>query len=306
MNDPLKSFGGIATGLARNPLGIIALFIVLVYGFASLVTAFGQALTPAERLPLIYFMVIFPVLVLGVFAWLVARHSSDLFAPSDFKDQADYVRLQKLKRAQLDELDRDLGDESATLIDAAVEQPETISAEQIHSASKIEVRARALGSEIVEEQLSQLSAEYENLRLAVPPGNRRTRAMTQVLVKMRTLGTAAAHLVDQLKESTGAGDRLAAVAIMQIDPGKADIGWLESRFENEKPFVFYHAAIALRHVTLAGDEVRAAAAVDAARRAFARIKAFPRPDHDTVEVLAQIVGHGDRAEPGQGTGSRPI
>ena len=53
-------------GLARNSLGIIALFIVLVYGFASLVTAFAGSFTAAERLPLIYFLILFPVLVLIV------------------------------------------------------------------------------------------------------------------------------------------------------------------------------------------------------------------------------------------------
>lgn len=37
MNDQTKSFGETAKSLARNPPGIIALFIVLVYGFASLV-----------------------------------------------------------------------------------------------------------------------------------------------------------------------------------------------------------------------------------------------------------------------------
>lgn len=94
MTDQLRTFAEAARGLARNPLGIIALFIVLVYGFASLVTAFAGALTPAERLPLVYFLVIFPVLVLGVFAWLVSSHSGKLFAPSDFKNEDNYVRMQ--------------------------------------------------------------------------------------------------------------------------------------------------------------------------------------------------------------------
>jgi hypothetical protein len=40
IDNQLKTFGSIARGLARNPLGIIALFIVMVYGFAALVTAF--------------------------------------------------------------------------------------------------------------------------------------------------------------------------------------------------------------------------------------------------------------------------
>ena len=54
MGDPVKNFGGVASSLARGPLGIIALFIVLVYGFASLVTTFGRSLSISERLPLIY------------------------------------------------------------------------------------------------------------------------------------------------------------------------------------------------------------------------------------------------------------
>ncbi len=94
MSDQTQGFGETAKSLARNPLGIIALFIVLVYGFASLVTAFAGSFTPAERLPLIYFLILFPVLVLCIFAWLVSKHSGKLFAPSDFKDEENYVKMQ--------------------------------------------------------------------------------------------------------------------------------------------------------------------------------------------------------------------
>jgi CheY-like chemotaxis protein len=90
----LPDFGRTATSLARNPLGIIALFIVLVYGLAAMVAAFASPLTAGERVPLIYFLVIFPVLVLAVFTWLVSKHSGKLFAPSDFRDEANYVRMQ--------------------------------------------------------------------------------------------------------------------------------------------------------------------------------------------------------------------
>jgi CheY-like chemotaxis protein len=92
MSDQTVGFGDVAQKLARNPLGIIALFIVLVYGFAALVTGFSSSFTPSEKLPLIYFMIIFPVLVLGVFGWLVSRHSNKLFAPSDFRNEDNYVR----------------------------------------------------------------------------------------------------------------------------------------------------------------------------------------------------------------------
>jgi CheY-like chemotaxis protein len=93
MENPVQSFGDTAKSLARNPLGIIALFIVLVYGFACVVTT-TVSWSPTERLPLIYFLVIFPVLVLSVFGWLVSQHSRSLFAPSDFRDEQNYVKMQ--------------------------------------------------------------------------------------------------------------------------------------------------------------------------------------------------------------------
>jgi CheY-like chemotaxis protein len=92
--DQTKVFGETAKSLSRNPLGIIALFIVLVYGFASLGTTFAGSFTAAERAPLIYFLALFPILVLGIFAWLVSKHSGKLFAPGDFKNEDNYVKMQ--------------------------------------------------------------------------------------------------------------------------------------------------------------------------------------------------------------------
>jgi len=97
MSKPIENIGKFANNakeLSRNPLGIIALFLVLVYGIAAFVTS-SNTLTDAERLPLIYFLVIFPILVLGVFAWLVSRHSNKLYAPGDFKDEKNYVDLHR-------------------------------------------------------------------------------------------------------------------------------------------------------------------------------------------------------------------
>lgn len=37
---------------------------------------------------------LFPVIVLAVFAWLVSAHSGKLFAPSDFKNEENYVKMQ--------------------------------------------------------------------------------------------------------------------------------------------------------------------------------------------------------------------
>lgn len=98
---PIYSFEQTAKGLSRNPLGIIALFIVLVYGVAGLVTTFGDSFTQNERIPLIWFLVLFPVLVLIVFAWLVSKHSQQLFSPSDFRNEENYVKMQMTAVASL-------------------------------------------------------------------------------------------------------------------------------------------------------------------------------------------------------------
>ena len=82
MNDPVRSFGEIANRLARNPLGIIALFILLIYGFATATTVYGDNLTTSERLPLTWFLVLFPVLVLLLFVHLVIHHSDKLYGPA--------------------------------------------------------------------------------------------------------------------------------------------------------------------------------------------------------------------------------
>jgi CheY-like chemotaxis protein len=101
MSDSVKNFGATAKSPAHNPLGIIALFLVLVYGLACMVITLGSTLAPTERLPLVYFLVVFPVLVLGVFTWLVSQHSGKLFAPADFKNVDNYVKMQLAAVASL-------------------------------------------------------------------------------------------------------------------------------------------------------------------------------------------------------------
>lgn len=93
MENPITSFSDAAKSLSRNPLGIIALFIVLVYGIAALVFGFsGAELEPIQKWPLIWFLVLFPVLVLILFGWLVASHHTKLYSPTDFPDKEGFFR----------------------------------------------------------------------------------------------------------------------------------------------------------------------------------------------------------------------
>ncbi len=95
----LSEFGKTAKGLAKNPLGIIALFIVLIYGFASLVVGLSGQLERLERALLVGFLVVFPIMVLAVFAWLVSRHHTKLYAPTDFREDASFLAVDQ-RRSQ--------------------------------------------------------------------------------------------------------------------------------------------------------------------------------------------------------------
>ena len=99
MVNPLKNFGNSAKELSRNPLGIIALFIVLVYGFACLLFGFSSAhLGTNERLPLIWFTVIFPLIVLFMFFRLVTKHHDKLYGPGDYREDESFLKTLQQSR----------------------------------------------------------------------------------------------------------------------------------------------------------------------------------------------------------------
>lgn len=102
MNDFISN----AKSLSRNPLGIIALFISLVYGFACLVLGIaGDKLETCERIPLIYFLIGFPILILASFLFLVIKHHSKLYAPKDYRDENNFFKgYQKQQTADVNEV----------------------------------------------------------------------------------------------------------------------------------------------------------------------------------------------------------
>ena len=95
-----KSFAESAKGFTKSPLGIIALFIVLVYGFATIAVTFGNNLKDYIA-PLIYFLVLFPVIVFMGFLWLVSKHSDKIYGPSDFKDEGNFMKMKMSAVASL-------------------------------------------------------------------------------------------------------------------------------------------------------------------------------------------------------------
>jgi hypothetical protein len=74
---------------------------------------------------------------------------------------------------------------------------------------------------VIRRQVHDLAVEYERIRATMRPSDSRTRRMEVVLTKMRTLAFAAYPLLDQLTNSSSAGERLAAVAILEVRPSQA-------------------------------------------------------------------------------------
>ena len=77
--------------LLKNPIGVIGLFLVLVEAIASIVVI-QSSLIDTLNLILVLFIVIFPILVLGVFYLLVTKHHNKLYSPSDYKDEQNFVK----------------------------------------------------------------------------------------------------------------------------------------------------------------------------------------------------------------------
>lgn len=166
MSGGLEEFGKVAGRLARNPLGIIALFIVLVYGIAGLVTtSFGPSASAPIQIVLTIFVVGFPVLVLGTFYRLVTHHHTKLYAPEDFREEENFMRVAspkdaKVKRvkeaseylAAADEMSRKLGDRMETM-------QRSISADEYRQRL---TSAKDKISEIEKTALQVLEATFEN------------------------------------------------------------------------------------------------------------------------------------------------
>lgn len=136
MNNPVTDFLEKAKGLTRNPLGIIGLFISLIYGFACLVlsTSLNNLNGSEERLPLIWFIILFPVLILLIFTFLVTKHHNKLYAPSDYKDEKNFLNTV----VRNNEVSSDLERVNVQIKSLPTEQPERLSAAVKEISDEIE------------------------------------------------------------------------------------------------------------------------------------------------------------------------
>lgn len=100
--------------------------------------------------------------------------------------------------------------------------------------------------DLVRSQVRSYARLYERIRQRMPPSHERTGRMEEVFDRMGQLATASYPLLDELGASPSPGERLAAVAILQVFASARYLPFLSKLVRSEKPFVQFHAIKALR------------------------------------------------------------
>ena len=77
---------------ARNPLGIIALFISLIYGISALLLGVSvDKISTVNQERLVWFIIAFPIGILFAFLYLVTWHHRKLYSPADFRTDEGFL-----------------------------------------------------------------------------------------------------------------------------------------------------------------------------------------------------------------------
>jgi hypothetical protein len=140
---------------------------------------------------------------------------------------------------------RTLDREAEAIIQDKKAGQDSMPSRQLVAAQRVEQLAEPKGRDFARQQMLSLAREYELVRASMSPGDKRTREMEKLTTKMRTLGLAASASLIEFMDSDSPGARLAAVAILQVQPNPNTLDWLAERFKVEQPFVAYHAAVAM-------------------------------------------------------------
>lgn len=98
---------------------------------------------------------------------------------------------------------------------------------------------------LVRNQVTAYARLYERTRQRMKGSPERTARMREIADKLRALAVAAYPLLDELAGSPSPGERLAAVAILQVFAAEKYLPFLVQVIGSEKPFTGYEAAKAL-------------------------------------------------------------
>lgn len=177
----------------------------------------------------------------------------------------------------------------ATAMAAAIPASEVAAASGVRSLLEAAPNStlRKAGEAAIKTRMLGFAQEYETVRASMGSGPERTRAMNAVVAKMRTLALAADLFLDELMQSPGSpGRRLAAIAILQMKPQPGAVPWLQDRMAMERPFVFFHASVALLNAVRQFGPAERVLLGNALRSSLTQVQSFgEQADTNTVRLL---------------------
>jgi hypothetical protein len=206
--------------------------------------------------------------------WEESRFSELQLIPRDAKAIA--------SSAAPDEAFRNVASEIRALIAGDPPSPSQAPAESL------DTRRVQSSLDLVRGQVQSYANLYERTRQRMRPSPERTDRMETIFEKMRNLATASYPLLDELSRSPSPGERLAAVAILQVFAAGQFLRFLVKLVGSEKPFVGYHATKALHFAAGALDPSLHPAILAAINQAQAELtSASVGFDTDRQTVLRQ-------------------
>jgi hypothetical protein len=181
----------------------------------------------------------------------------------------------------LDEALRNVAQEISKIVAEEPTQPRSQPAEQT-DAQKFDSSL-----ELIRNQVRSYARIYERTRQRMTASDARTARMEQILQSMQSLATASYPLLHELVASPSPGERLAAVAILQVFACESLLPFLVGLVKSEKPFVCYHALKALRFAVNSLDPASYDALTQAVNDAKAALQqAKVGPGTDRARMLA--------------------
>ncbi len=160
----------------RNPIGLIGLLAFLFDSVTGIVLSVGfdKFSTDTERLPMIWFLIGYPLLVLGLFAYLVIKRPRNLYGPQDYGDSSLFLQAteeQNHKRIEkeADEISKISKNSEKSLLKGKAEQKEE---EKTQENQSNVLRKKELTQRISEAERIGLEAAEKELKIGLIPNVR--------------------------------------------------------------------------------------------------------------------------------------
>jgi hypothetical protein len=98
-NAAQSGFFSTASAMSRSPLGFLGLCLVLVYAVAGIAFAAAKLDAYLQEI-LVWFIVLYPVLVLFTFVVLITKYRDQMIWPTDFQNSADFIKFMQQLQAR--------------------------------------------------------------------------------------------------------------------------------------------------------------------------------------------------------------